>query len=548
MGFRKLVLPLCLAPAVAKDAFVFLGATGDNALRESGVWQGIFEAYCGGEFDKVGGVDIHVAMNMPHTADELRTKVKATLAPLHDALVKHPGWACKTKSGDCSVATFIGDITVNIQEGRDANAQAADMAPALKDAARVTVYLSLPPFVFGSWSEAAIGNWGRDRVHVAAEKPFGTSTESADKLYQAIVGTGMPKENLHLVDHWLSFFMTRHMLELRAAILPRLASKTPAAWNSRTFEKVVVTEFEERGLDGRGGFFDGVGQVRDMIQSHLLQVLSVSVLDTSTPVASLSESKLALFNKTSLGADACKVSGQYDGFLLEPKLKFHGSFADTTLVAMDVNVDTEAWKDTQFIIQTGKSTGATVYTVAYHQRDGPGVLTFEMGAEEVGVAGVRVENWPLTDSSSWSAPGPGFGAASIQATPNVIGGTGWVVNYDTANLYFPKPYAMMSAALLTRQYGTAFVTYEACRRSWEIVTGSSPSVCLDKPPQEVLVYTPPSSCGNTAPSVCFGKTTVKDLYDDMFACTPAHGKKFKDVSLYKAKCSISAVDGYSLFV
>merc|ERR1719162_2082278 len=78
MGLLKALLlaaPLCPRLVVGKDAFVFLGATGDNALRPNGVWQGVFEAFAGGEFDKVGGLEMHVAMNTPHTVDELRTKV-----------------------------------------------------------------------------------------------------------------------------------------------------------------------------------------------------------------------------------------------------------------------------------------------------------------------------------------------------------------------------------------------------------------------------------------------------------------------------------------
>eukprot|EP00405_Crypthecodinium_cohnii_P016178 CAMPEP_0206451462 /NCGR_PEP_ID=MMETSP0324_2-20121206/19355_1 /ASSEMBLY_ACC=CAM_ASM_000836 /TAXON_ID=2866 /ORGANISM="Crypthecodinium cohnii, Strain Seligo" /LENGTH=560 /DNA_ID=CAMNT_0053921347 /DNA_START=80 /DNA_END=1762 /DNA_ORIENTATION=- len=526
--------------ASARDAFVFLGATGDNALRPSGVWQGVYEAYTAGEFNKVGGLDIHVAMNTPHTELELHQKVNATLTPLHEELTKTSGWSCKVEN--CSVHSFLSNVTTNIWKGRDADSQAKAMAPSLEGYERITVYLSIPPFVFGSWSDAAIKNWdnkGEYRVHIAAEKPFGNDIPSSKKLHRDILKPGLPDANLHLVDHWLSFFINRHLLELRALILPRLktSSGNAASWDSNTFSRVVVTEYEERGLEGRGEFFDGVGQVRDMVQSHLLQVMALSLIDTATPHEKLNEAKLGLFNKTSV--TNCSL-GQYKGFLLEPKLKFHANFADSTDCGIQLSVDTEAWKGVPITIQTGKDMGATIYTVDFYEKDGPGVLTFELGREEVGLGGIRVTNWNITDDSEFVAPAPGFSQnKTLKAVPAVNNGTGFFLNYSMPGLYFPQAYSMMAAALLTRDYHVAFVTYPQCERSWQIVTASSEAECLDPAPGKVEVYEPPSTCGNTPPAVCNTGKTVEYLYNVTFACNPEHNKEWSNISLYQAKCHIS---------
>lgn len=530
---RRIALLLAFVPtALTKDAFVFLGATGDNALRPSGVWSGLYEAFTGGVFDK-DSVGIHVAMNTPHTLDELHEKVVASLTPLYQELKNNTGWKCRVKDGDCSPQRLLQDVVVNIWPGRDANAQAANMTASLADYLRVTVYLSIPPFVFGSWSKAAVDNWGegpKNRVHIAAEKPFGTSLADADKLHQSILDAGVQESNLHLVDHWLSFFMNKNLPTFRP-IVERLLG---IDFDNKDIAKIVITEFETRGLEGRGEFFDGVGQVRDMVQSHLLQVMALTLIDP-TSNAIVSDAKLAVFKETKVSG--CRF-GQYDGFLFEPKLKFHNASADATLCQVFLDVGLSAWKGVTMVIQTGKDMGETLYTVDFYQRGGKGVLTYEVGKEETGVAGIKVKNWPLKDSTSFQAPLPGFGnSKTMTVQPQVCPmGNGYILNYSNPDMYFPKPYAIMAAALLQEDYSKAFVSYPECHTSWQIVTASGNSECLDPPPQNVEVYSPPQTCGNVPPKVCFKNETVKDLYDVTFACTPTHDIKYSNVSLYQAKC------------
>ena len=213
-----------IALADAKDGFVFLGATGDNALRPNGVWQGLYESFAGGVFS-ASTVGIHVAMNTPHTVDELNSKITATLSPLYEELQKTPGWKCEASDGDCTPAALLKDVQANIWPTRDADAQAKNMSSSLAGYGKVTTYLSIPPFVFGSWSQAAAKNWddGSHRVHIAAEKPFGTSTADADALYAGIVAA-VPGDNLHLVDSRAEPAISR-ATRRRAAACPARAER-----------------------------------------------------------------------------------------------------------------------------------------------------------------------------------------------------------------------------------------------------------------------------------------------------------------------------------
>merc|ERR1711862_418187 len=125
----------------------------------------------------------------------------------------------------------------------------------------------------------------------------------------------------------------------------------------------------------------------------------------------------------------------------------------------------------------------------------------------------------------------------MQAFPKVDAtGSGYILRYNDPTLYFPKPYAKIAKALVTGDYGAAFVTWPECQRSWEIITGSSPSVCLDPPPEKVEIYIPAFLCDKTAPDICDQHQTVAYMYNTKFACTAQHDEWYKDVDFYKAKC------------
>lgn len=515
------------ALAAAKEAFVFLGATGDNALRDNGVWQGLFEAHCGGVFDVAGGVDIVCPTNSPSTSDSLKQNALDTITPLYTTLQANPAWKCKASTG-CNPKDFIDKVIVNVHNGFDSCAQAADVAPLLTDYDTISMYMSIPPKVFGEWAECAATNWGASRVQVACEKPFGQNLENADELHDAITKT-LPENALHLVDHWLSFFMNKHMPSFRSIVEPKLGIE----FNRIFIEKIVVTEFEVRGLEGRGGFFDGVGQVRDMVQSHLLQVMGLALLD---PTSNQLDQKFHILNATT--THDC-TWGQYEGFLTEPYLTYHPTFADSTYVDVELRVDLDAWDAVPIHIVTGKDFGLLKYTVEFYQRDGPGLLTYEIGKEETGVAGIKVDKWPLVEYSAFKAPVGGFeDGQTITVKPQVSSkGDGYILDYTKAtDMYFPAAYAQMLAALTKREYNEAFASFAECQQGWKIITESSPALCMDPPPEEVPIYRPPSDCGNTPPNVCWEGDTVKDRYDVTYACTPEHDAMYQNVSLYQHKC------------
>lgn len=537
------------ATASDKQAFVLLGATGDNAYRAAGFWTGLFEAWSNG---LLKNTDVHAQINKGHTVDSIHRKMMATLNPFYKTLQQDSTFTCQAPDQDCEPQTFYESAQMNVWQGEgkyNAAGQAANMS-YLSGYGEVITYMSVPPSAFKDWTEAMVLHWGGgSKVHVAFEKPFGGGRDSlkdATDLHASIIAAGLPEDNFHLTDHWLSFFMLQHLGQFRQQV----ANVLQMDWSNKDIEKIVVTEYEERGFGGRGAFIDGLGQVRDMVQSHLLQVLALAISDPALPA---SEGKLKVLD--SLSMDGCQLK-QFSGLLESKWLKYHPSFADSTFCRVLLSSALPAWKNVEFVIQTGKAMDVNLYTVDVYQRDKPGIITFNIGKEEVGLGDVKVKNWITPTKQTGSSSGtkielnvaaPGFNAGSMAVTTNVDSeGSGYILDYNRPGLYFPKPYAKIVSALVTHDYSAAFVTWPECKRSWEIVTGSGPAVCLDPPPEAVGVYLPAFLCdkapaleiaeSNGPPELCDQHVTVKQLDDIKYACTDENDVLYGAVDFYKAKC------------
>jgi len=276
-----------------------------------------------------------------------------------------------------------------------------------------------------------------------------------------------------------------------------------------------------------------------MVQSHLLQVLALTMVDPAA--TDLSAAKLAIFNELKLSAEGCEL-WQFDGLLESRYLKYHPTFADSTFCRVNLASSNAQWKDVELVIQTAKAMDVNLYTVEVYQRDGSGVLTYDIGKEEVGTGDIKVANWTLKDTSAFKAPAPGFiENSTLMMKPDVdASGNGYILRYDNPNLYFPKPYSKIVKALLTSDYGAAFVTWPECQKCWEILTSTSPSVCLDPAPENVGIYIPAFLCDKTAPEMCDQHETVRDKYDSKYSCTPQHDTWYAGVDFYRAKCNLTS--------
>ena len=177
------------------------------------------------------------------------------------------------------------------------------------------------------------------------EKPFGESLESA-RAIQARLMTLAREEQIYRIDHYLGKEMIRNILTIRLA--NRIFSES---WHGGAIETVTVTSLETAGVEERLEYYDKAGAINDMVQSHLLQMLSLVGMETpeNFEPESIRLKKHHILEHIELDPQTPPVAGQYEGYLKDAP----GSTTET-YVEVGLRIDTPQWSGTRFVLKTGK--------------------------------------------------------------------------------------------------------------------------------------------------------------------------------------------------
>ena len=251
--------------------------------------------------------------------------------------------------------------------------------------ARLLHYLSVPPAAFGGIVRM-LGNRGlADRARVILEKPFGADLDSARALNETVHGV-FDETQVFRIDHFLGKETVQNILALRFA-----NGIFEPIWNRDHIASVQIDVPETLSIGTRASFYETTGAFRDMIVTHLLQVLGFVAMEPPTSL-----SAKALVNETvkvfeampPLSPDAV-VRGQYAGYRSEP-----GVAPDSeteTFVALRAYVDNWRWAGVPFYLRTGKclAEGRRVLTITFRDPPrrmfasengfAPNELVFELG-------------------------------------------------------------------------------------------------------------------------------------------------------------------------
>ncbi|WP_327098200.1 glucose-6-phosphate dehydrogenase [Nocardia vinacea] len=215
-------------------------------------------------------------------------------------------------------------------------------------------YLSVPPATFAGVCDqlAAAGlNRGSDGWRrVVVEKPFGHDHHSSTILNSALEGV-FPASAIYRIDHYLGKETVQNILAFRFA-----NGMFEPLWNNRHIDHVQITMAENIGVQGRAGYYDGVGAARDVIQNHLLQLVALIAMEepVSLDAESISAEKTKVLSATELLGpfDHTAARGQYAR--LHDKDGFPADSVTETFAAMTVGVSTRRWAGVPFFIRTGK--------------------------------------------------------------------------------------------------------------------------------------------------------------------------------------------------
>jgi glucose-6-phosphate 1-dehydrogenase len=214
-------------------------------------------------------------------------------------------------------------------------------------------YLSVPPNVFKPIIKnlATLKKFSKENMAIVIEKPFGGDVISAKALYYFIVQY-FDENQIYLLDHYLGKQAVRSILHLRHhnRILNSMLK-------GKEVTDIQITAIEEVGIENRVGYFDQVGIIRDMIQSHLLQLLalvtmSIPISENSEAIHKEKENILSALTLPASSNSKKVVLGQYKTYKDLPDVEKN---TDTeTFAAVKLFIDRESWYKVPIYIRTGK--------------------------------------------------------------------------------------------------------------------------------------------------------------------------------------------------
>jgi glucose-6-phosphate 1-dehydrogenase len=228
----------------------------------------------------------------------------------------------------------------------------------------VAVYFALPPKISQLACEALRPEDVPQGTRLVMEKPFGSSEASAQSLNQTLVRL-VPEDHIHRVDHFLGKATVLNILGLRFA-----NNFLEPVWNRHHIEKVEIIFDEDLALEGRARYYDAAGALRDMIQSHLLQIMALMAIEPPATVGErdLRDAISAVLRASSVPAPfaastrrARYTAGSVAGKAVPDYAWEEGVDADRgteTLAEIQVGIDNWRWKGVPFILRSGKALGA----------------------------------------------------------------------------------------------------------------------------------------------------------------------------------------------
>ena len=294
-------------------------------------------------------------------------------------------------------------------EGPHALADAVRKASAelgVEGDVRLLHYLSVPPKaaldVVHQLDEAGLV----ERSRIIMEKPFGTDLASAVALNNEVHQV-FDESQVFRIDHFLGKEAAQNILAFRFA-----NGLFEPIWNRNFIQHVQIDVPETLGLEGRTSFYETTGAYRDMVVTHLMQVLAFMAMEPPTSLlpGPISDEKLKVFRSMKPIEPHDVVRGQYGGYRGKEEV---AEYSDTeTFIALRIEIDNWRWAGVPFFLRTGKklAEGARIISIAFKE---PPLSMFPAGSN-AGMQGPDHLTFDLADQSRMSLsfygkrPGPGM--------------------------------------------------------------------------------------------------------------------------------------------
>lgn len=328
-------------------------------------------------------------------------------------------------------------------------------------------YFAIPPSVFLD-SAAAIraegvsdSGWTR----LVVEKPFGRDLESAQQLAENL-SEYFTEDHIYRIDHYLGQEMVQNMLTTRFGNI-----MLEPVWNRNYIESVTFNFKEDFGTEGRGGYFDDYGMIRDVIQNHLLQVFCMVAMEPPVTLAggedTIRDEKLKVLKSVSPIQVKDVVLGQYTG---NKDKKGYTELNDVpndskteTFASVKLFVENRRWDGVPFIFNAGKALDEHKVEVVIKFKDIPGGCQM-FGCDSTPRNELVMQLEPENNVSlKMNIKKPGLETMPMQSNLNLS------YSNDYPDAYTPDPYVRLLLEVLRGKQAT-FVRRDELLESWRVFT------------------------------------------------------------------------------
>ena len=352
------------------DRLLLFGATGDLAQRM------LLPSLCALHADKLVPENLEIVGTARQPLDDAGYRNFA-----REALEK---FMPAERRG--SMATFLNRLTYQPLDANDTAGYAALAGKVGTPNQGLAIFLSTAPNLFEpTIAGLAAGGLAGETTRIGLEKPLGTCLETSREINDA-VARAFPENRTFRIDHYLGKETVQNLLALRFANI-----LFEPLWNAAHIDHVQITVAETVGLEGRVGFYDGAGALRDMVQNHMLQLLALVAMEppANFDATAIRDEKVKVLRTLRPVTPDETVTGQYRAGAIsgQPVPGYDeelGQNSDTeTFVAIKAHLDNWRWKGVPFYLRTGKRMPERRTEIVVQFRNVPHSIFAGKGAQTV---------------------------------------------------------------------------------------------------------------------------------------------------------------------